>query len=427
MALKFSVIEIFTNEEMRHKGKPLYEAVVEHVKGLKLAARCLVTRATAGCYESGEIASQNILTISYNLPIKIEIVLPAAELDAVLPGVEALVTDGIVAVRPVEVRAYRTRKNLIPRQIKVRDVMTANPRRVGEDTPASEVVDILLPAIFTGLPVVDRAGRPVGIITQGDLIYKAGLPLRLGLLARSDPARRDAAVAALAGKPAREVMTAPAVTVGEDQPVTEAVGRMLTHAVKRLPVVDAKGVLTGMLSRLDIFKAMAGETPHWEAIRRRDVQVGNLRYVSDIMRRDTRKVLPTTPVEDVIRIIGTDDIQRVAVVDEEGRFVGLIADRDLLAAFAGRGHGFWDYLTCRLTRKKQAECSTALRKTLDEKTAADVMVTDLVIVGENTPIEEAVRLMVDKAIKRLPVVDAEGRFRGMISRDALLKTGAGTA
>jgi CBS domain-containing protein len=302
--------------------------------------------------------------------------------------------------------------------------MTADPRRVREDTPASEAVGILLPAVFTGLPVVDRAGRPVGIITQGDLIYKAGLPLRLGLLALTDPAKRDQAVAALPAKPAREVMTAPPVTVGEDQPVTEAVDLMLNHAVKRLPVVDARGVLTGMLSRRDIFKTMAGEAPHWEAIRRRQVQVGNLRYVSDIMRRDTRKVTPDTPVEDVIRIIGTDDIQRVAVVDKDGRFVGLIADRDLLAAFAGKGHGFWDYLTCRLTLKKDPACSTALRKNLAEKTAADVMVTDLVIVGENTPIEEAVRLMVEKSIKRLPVVDAEGRFRGMISRDALLKTGA---
>ena len=67
--------------------------------------------------------------------------------------------------------------------------------------------------------------------------------------------------------------------------------------------------------------------------------------------------------------------------------------------------------------------SLELRKTLREKTAGDVMITDLVIVGESTGIEEAIRLMVDKRLKRLPVVDAEeGRFRGMISRDALLKT-----
>ena len=44
MALKYSKIEIFTNEEANFRGIPLYKAVVQHVLGLKIAARCLVTR-----------------------------------------------------------------------------------------------------------------------------------------------------------------------------------------------------------------------------------------------------------------------------------------------------------------------------------------------------------------------------------------------
>ncbi len=109
MALNYRLIEIYTAEEIRHHGQPLYEALVQYVKSLKIAARCLVTRAAAGCYESGEVASRNILTISYNLPIKVEIILPAAELATVLPQVEAMVTDGIVAVREMTVHTYRTR------------------------------------------------------------------------------------------------------------------------------------------------------------------------------------------------------------------------------------------------------------------------------------------------------------------------------
>jgi CBS domain-containing protein len=75
-----------------------------------------------------------------------------------------------------------------------------------------------------------------------------------------------------------------------------------------------------------------------------------------------------------------------------------------------------------LTFKTPHECSRELRRTLREKTAGDVMKTDLVIVGEHTPIEEAIALMVEKRLKRLPVVDAEGRFRGMVSRESMLKT-----
>jgi CBS domain-containing protein len=422
MAMNYRLITIYTAEEVRRHGKPLHEAVTDYVQHLKIAARCVVFRAMAGCYETGEIASQNLLTISYNMPVKIEIILPATEAESVLAALEDLVTDGIVAVGDLDVRAYKTRQNLIPRQIKVRDIMTPDPMRVRPETPASDVVRLLLGAVFTGLPVVDPAGRPLGIITQGDLVYRAGMPLRLGLLAESAPGRKDRALDALAGKQAEAIMTRPAVVITEDSKLTEAVDLMLSKRVKRLPVVNENGLLTGMLSRVDVFRTITREAPDWDAIRQRSVQVGNMRYVSDVMRRDSQTVTPETPVEDVIRIIDTDDIQRVAVVGSDGRFLGLISDRDLLAAFAGKGHGFWDYLSCKLSFKTSHACSLELRKTLREKTAGDVMVTDLVIVGESTGIEEAIRLMVDKRLKRLPVVDADGRFRGMISRDALLKT-----
>jgi len=42
----------------------------------------------------------------------------------------------------------------------------------------SDAARLLLSSIFTGLPVVDTQGRPVGVVTQGDLIIKGGLPLR---------------------------------------------------------------------------------------------------------------------------------------------------------------------------------------------------------------------------------------------------------
>ena len=401
MALNYRVIEVYTAEEVRHRGQPVHEALVAYIKGLKIAARCFVTRATAGSYESGEIASRSILTISYNLPVKIEIILPASELEQVLPTIDTMVSDGIVAVREMAVQTYRTRKNLIPRQIKARDIMTPEPRRVAVDTPVSEVVRLLLPADFSGLPVVDPVGRPLGIINQGDLIYRGGMPLRLGLLAASEGNRQDEALEALATRKASEVMSSPAVTIPEDQPVTECVDLMIKNRIKRLPVVNENGILVGMLSRLDVFQTITRETPHWESIRQRQVAVENMRYVADIMRRDTQTVALDAPAAEVIRIIDTDDI--------------------LLAAFAGRGQGFWEYLSCRLTHRSREECPAELRKTLQEKTAADVMQTGLVMVGENTPFEEAIRLMVEKRLKRLPVVDADGRFRGMISREGILR------
>jgi CBS domain-containing protein len=51
------------------------------------------------------------------------------------------------------------------------------------------------------------------------------------------------------------------------------------------------------------------------------------------------------------------------------------------------------------------------------------MNTGIITIREDAPAEEAMRIMLERSIKRLPVLDAEGRFKGMISRDSLLRKG----
>jgi CBS domain-containing protein len=424
--LQYKVVEIFTSEEARWRGRPLNEAIVQWVRDLKIAARCLVTRAVDGCYESGEVATRRLEVLSYNMPLRIVIVMPASDLDRVLPKIEEMVTDGIVAVQNLDVVSHKTRKLLIPKQIIVRDIMTPSPRKVAQSTPLDEVVRLLLSSVFTGVPVVDGADRPVGIITQGDLIYKGGMPMRLGLLAASNGDKLEEVLAALSGESAEAVMTSPVISIAEDKLVQDAVDLMLRKRVKRLPVVDAQGRLTGMLSRIDIFRTIMKEAPDWKAFGEQSIQVGNVRQVADIMRRDTHTVLPETPVEEVIRCIDSNDIQRVVVVDGGGHFLGLISDRDLLAAFSPEHpEGIWDQFVSFIPFTERGKRHRELTAHLRTKTAAEVMNTDIALVRENTSIDEAITLMTQRGLKRLPVIDAEGRFKGMISRDSLLRTGFG--
>jgi len=67
--------------------------------------------------------------------------------------------------------------------------------------------------------------------------------------------------------------------------------------------------------------------------------------------------------------------------------------------------------------------STQLHEHLRAKTAGEVMNANIVTVQEDAPIDEAIRLMLDKAIKRLPVVDSGGKYKGMVSRGSLLRAG----
>ncbi|MFZ5799415.1 MAG: DUF190 domain-containing protein [Thermodesulfobacteriota bacterium] len=424
--LQYRMIEIFTNEEARWQGSPLADAVVQYIHDRKAGMRCLVTRGMQGCYENGEIATERLVILSYNMPVRITIVAPIAEVDRVLPEIEKMVTDGIVTVQELAVVAHKTRSSIFPRHIRVLDIMTASPSKVTITTPLNDVVRLLLSSVFTGVPVVDKEDRPVGVITQNDLIYKAGLPMRLGLLAVSSDDTLAAVLASLAEKKTRDVMTTPALCIREDRLAVDAVELMLENEMKRLPVVDVDGRLTGILSRLDIFRAIMKEAPDWKSFREQQIEVDNIRLVSDIMRRDSLTARPETTVEDVIQMIDANDIQRVAVVDGEGRFLGLIFDRDLLVAFSATHYeGIWGYFVSKISFSERGRKYREFRELLRARTAAEVMQKDIVTIGETATLDEAIRLMTDKGFKRLPVLDSQGRFRGMISRDSLLRTGFG--
>ena len=86
--------------------------------------------------------------------------------------------------------------------------MTKSPQAVTLETPLDEVARRLLAAGFTALPVVDVQNRPVGVVSQTDLIYQAGLPMRLGLLAETDADNVNNVLAKLAPRQAGEIMTA---------------------------------------------------------------------------------------------------------------------------------------------------------------------------------------------------------------------------
>jgi CBS domain-containing protein len=139
-------------------------------------------------------------------------------------------------------------------QWKVRDVMA---REVISVTPAAtyrELVDTLLDNHVTAVPVVDADGRVVGVVSEADLLHKVefiGEEHRPRVIIRSG--RRHAEQKAH-GMVAAELMTSPAVTVAADASVVAAARMLEAHNVKRMPVVDSRGRLIGIVSRRDLLR-----------------------------------------------------------------------------------------------------------------------------------------------------------------------------
>jgi CBS domain-containing protein len=136
----------------------------------------------------------------------------------------------------------------------VQDVMTKDVVAVEGDTPYKQIAEILAERKISGVPVVDSEGHVLGVVSEADLLAKAEYPeaeRRRHLLDR--PGTAQARRRANAGV-ARDLMTAPAVTIDDRTSIVRAAKQMDRHQVKRLPVVDELGRLVGIVSRRDLVK-----------------------------------------------------------------------------------------------------------------------------------------------------------------------------
>ena len=110
---------------------------------------------------------------------------------------------------------------------------------------------------ISGLPVVDHDGTLMGMISEGDILFRergvvenSGGPLGWLISPRlfEDAQKLGARVVG-------EAMTAPVITIGPDRPVMAAAALMIDRGVNRLPVVDHDGRLVGIVTRADLVRA----------------------------------------------------------------------------------------------------------------------------------------------------------------------------
>lgn len=125
--------------------------------------------------------------------------------------------------------------------------MTTRVIAVHKDTSFKEMAAKLRSSRVSGFPVVDDAGRVIGVVSEADLLVKVAVQAEgTSLLAALRHLREDDKAAAVT---AGDLMTGPAVTIGPDAAVEEAARRMYDRRVKRLPVVNRTGLLVGIVSR----------------------------------------------------------------------------------------------------------------------------------------------------------------------------------
>jgi len=148
----------------------------------------------------------------------------------------------------------------------VKDIMVTKVITVQKDASVEELSTLLLENKISGVPVVDKEGKLVGIATEGDLIIKDSdlhfpryFKLLDGIIYLESLNKFKRNLKKYLGTRVEDLMTTDIRTVKEDTPVSEAANLMIRYNINRLPVMDDKENMVGIVTRADIVRSMIKE------------------------------------------------------------------------------------------------------------------------------------------------------------------------
>lgn len=147
----------------------------------------------------------------------------------------------------------------------VEEAMTAEVVTVEPDRPVTGAARIMRDAGVSGLPVVDRGGRVVGMLTEADLLHRAMVPDSAGSEAKRSPREQRP------GYTVADLMSREVIGVRRDDPLAKAARLMEKARVRRLVVVGDSFILEGIISRSDVVAALARSDADIEAEIRSEV------------------------------------------------------------------------------------------------------------------------------------------------------------
>ncbi len=176
--------------------------------------------------------------------------------------------------------------------MKAADIMTRRVKTVAPTALVRDVAKTMVAHQISGVPVVDRGRRVVGIVTEGDLMRRVELGTErkrswwLEFLTDAEERAHD--FVKTRGLRAADVMTRSVISVTPRTELADVVDTMQKWTIKRVPVVS-NGRLVGIVSRHDMLRALARAKPKAKRVKGGDAAI------RDYLRRETEHESWTEP------------------------------------------------------------------------------------------------------------------------------------
>lgn len=158
--------------------------------------------------------------------------------------------------------AYRHAFERIACSVRASDLMTRKVHAVNKETPLKDVAELMAKNEISGVPVLDANRQVVGIVSEKDFCSHMG-DRRVKSLMQviADCVKdRDCLAVTLREQKAEDIMTTPVITLREDTVLMEITAVLQEKNINRIPVLDPKGCLVGIVSRADIIRASFEKT-----------------------------------------------------------------------------------------------------------------------------------------------------------------------
>ena len=138
------------------------------------------------------------------------------------------------------------------------------------------------------------------------------------------------------------------------------------------------------------------------------------RTVADVMTSRVHVASPLTPFKSLVRLIEENRVSAIPIVDQQGVPIGIVSETDLLLKqMRPSRESLRNLLHVEKRRNAKAKA--------DGTFASDIMTSPVITVASDTGLGDAARLMQEKNLRRLVVVDDGGRIAGIVSRSDMLK------
>jgi len=284
---------------------------------------------------------------------------------------------------PVEFKSHVVKQDGEIMAIATQDVISSPPT-----STIMSAAEQMTKSGFRRLPITDAGTRKLrGIVTSGDVINFMGGGDKFQLV----KVRHGGNLLAAVNESLRTIMTQQPETLMDNARISDAVDVIITKKIGGLPIVDADGVLKGIVTERDVLRILGAERSSLN--------------VEDVMSSTLRVTAPDCPIASVTRDMTKYRFRRLPVVSDDVLY-GIVTATDIMRYLGSRE------VFSRLETGNIAEVTALPVRTL--------IARELSTTTPEKSINEAAREMLEKNIGALPVIE-DSRLIGLVTEFDLVR------